>query len=221
MTASLEATSDARAAFLAATQAGDTYRAMNAARELLRDGRRGGGAGGDLSFLSRELGTAVSWSPALVPLKVALLSSFSIEFVEPALVVHGFLNGLAIDIHRAGFGQFRQEILDPASGMYAFEPDVVILAVEGADWAQALYQQFGDQDDAALEATVRQTCDEARGLVQALRGRSAATVLMHNFAPPLWRQQGIRDGQTGGGGRGRSQAQWVHHLNERLAAVCR
>jgi FkbH-like protein len=224
MTASLEATSDARAAFLAATEAGDTYRAMNAARELLRDGRKGGGAGGaagaggDLSFLSRELRTAVSWSPALVPLKIALLSSFSIEFVEPALVVHGFLNGLAIDIHRAGFGQFRQEILDPASGMYAFEPDVVILAVEGADWAPALYQQFGDQTDAALDAAVRQTCDEARGLVQALRGRSTATVLMHNFAPPLWRQQGIRDGQTG---RGRSQAQWVHHLNESLAGVCR
>ena len=212
MTASLETGSDARAAFLGATQAGDTYHAMHAARELLRQGR------GDhhLSFLRRELDKATTWSPPLVPLKVALLSSFSIEFAEPALVVHGFLNGLAMKIHRGGFGQFRQQILDRASQLYAFEPDVVILAVEGADWVPALYHRFCGQADADVEAGVKQVCEEARALLQTLRGRSAATVLLHNFAPPVRRQLGILDGQAG-----RGQAQWVYHLNESLAAVCR
>jgi len=212
MTASLETGSDARAAFLVATQAGDTYHAMRAARELLRQGR----SDQHLTFLRRELDKVTSWSPALVPLKVALLSSFSIEFAEPAVVVHGFLNGLAIKIHRGGFGQFRQQILDPTSELYAFEPDVVILAVEGADWVPALYDRFADHAEAALETGVKQVCDEARALVQALRSRSAATVLVHNFAPPVWRPLGIVDGRAG-----RSQAQWVHHLNDSLAAVCR
>ncbi len=212
MTASLETGSDARAAFLVATQAGDTYHAMRAARELLRQGR----SDQHLTFLRRELDKVTSWSPALVPLKVALLSSFSIEFAEPAVVVHGFLNGLAIKIHRGGFGQFRQQILDPTSELYAFEPDVVILAVEGADWVPALYDRFADHAEAAVETGVKQVCDEGRALVQALRSRSAATVLVHNFAPPVWRPLGIVDGRAG-----RSQAQWVHHLNDSLAAVCR
>src|SRR2546425_8853648 len=172
MTASLETGSDARAVFLGATQAGDTYHAMHAARELLRQGR----ADHRLSFLRRELDKATTWSPPLVPLKVALLSSFSIEFAEPALVVHGFLNGLAMKIHRGGFGQFRQQILDRASQLYAFEPDVVILAVEGADWVPALYHRFCGQADADVEAGVKQVCEEARALLQTLRGRSAATV---------------------------------------------
>ncbi len=211
MTPSSEARSEARAAVCAATAAGDTHHAIRAARELLR---RGGAQ--DLSFLRREIEKATSWSPPLTPVKVALLSSFSIEFVEPALVVHGFLSGLAVQIHRGGFGQFRQEIVDPDSRLYAFGPEFVILAVEGEDWAPMLYDQFLDHDEASLNACIGQICDETRALVQALRRRSAATVLMHNFAPPRRRQLGILDAQLA-----RGQAQWVHRMNEALAAVCR
>ncbi len=85
MTPSVEAGAEARAAFLAATAAGDTHRAIRAAQQLLR---RGGAQG--LSFLRREIEKVTHWSSSLTPLKVALLSSFSIEFIEPALVVHGF-----------------------------------------------------------------------------------------------------------------------------------
>jgi len=95
MTPSSEARAEARAAVCAATAAGDTPRAIRAAQELLR---RGGAQ--DLSFLRREIEKATNWSPPLTPVKVALLSSFSIEFVEPALVVQGFLSGLAVQIHR-------------------------------------------------------------------------------------------------------------------------
>jgi len=212
MTPSSEARGEARAAVCAATAAGDTPRAIRAAEDLLR---RGGAQ--DLSFLRREIEKATNWSPPLAPVKVALLSSFSIEFVEPALVVQGFLSGLAVQIHRGGFGQFRQEIVDPDSRLYGFEPEFVILAVEGEDWAPMLYHQFLDHTEASLNACIAQIGDEARALVQALRRRSAATVLMHNFAPPRRSRLGILDAQLAGGG----QAQWVHRMNEALAAVCR
>src|SRR5205823_13999219 len=70
--------------------------------------------------------------------------------------------------------------------------------------------------EASLNACIGQICDETRALVQALRRRSAAPVLMHNFAPPRRRQLGILDAQLA-----RGQAQWVHRMNEALAAVCR
>jgi FkbH-like protein len=212
MKLSSQTQANARDAFVAAKQAGDTHRAIHAARELLH----GEGGVRQMSFLARELETATNWRVPLNSLKVALLSSFSIEFAQPALVVYGFLNGLDIRIYRGGFGQFRQEIIDPSSGLYAYAPDVVVLAVEGSDWIPALYCQFLEYWETGFEGLIEQTCEETSGLLQKLRSRSSATVLVHNFAPPIFRQAGILDGQKQIG-----QAQWVHRLNEGLAAVCR
>jgi len=212
MKLSTQTQANARDAFVAAKQNGDTYRAIHAARELLH----GEGGVRQMSFLVRELETATNWRVPLNSLKVALLSSFSIEFAQPALVAYGFLNGLDIRIYRGGFGQFRQEIIDPSSGLYACAPDVVVLAVEGSDWIPALYGQFLEYWEMGFEALIEQTCEETSGLLRKLRSRSSAAVLVHNLAPPVSRQAGILDGQKQIG-----QAQWVHRLNEGLAAVCR
>ena len=212
MTLSAHTKANAREAFVTAKKERDTYQAIRAARELVQ------GEGGirHLSFLAREIEATTDWRVPLHPLKIALLSSFSIEFAQPAIVTYGFLNGLEIKVFRGGFGQFRQEILDPSSGLYIFGPDVVVLAVEGADWIPGLYRQFLEYEEKELQALVFQTCEEMSGLLQALRKRSAAAVLVHNFAPPSSPAAGILDGQTQVG-----QRQWVHRLNEALAAVCR
>ena len=212
MTRSAQTYTDAREAFGAAAQAGDTYRAIRAARELLH----GRGGISEMSFLARAIEKTINWCAPLKPLKVALLSSFSIEFAQPALITYGFLNGLGIKIYRGHFGQFRQEIIDPTSGLYAFAPDVVILAVEGSDWIPELYSQFLEHWETGFQASVAQICEEVRGLLQKLRISSTAVVLIHNCAAPVSRQAGILDGQKQPG-----QAQWVHRLNEALAAVCR
>ncbi len=203
---------DAREAFAAAAQQGDTYRAIRAARELLHD--RGGVS--QMSFLARAIEKTVNWCVPLKPLKVALLSSFSIEFAQPALITYGFLNCLGIKIYRGHFGQFRQEIIDPTSGLYTFAPDVVILAVEGSDWIPELYSQFLEHWETGFEASIARICEEVRGLLQKLRTCSTAVVLIHNFAAPVLRQAGILDGRKQPG-----QAQWVHRLNEALSAVSR
>src|SRR5437667_10627295 len=187
MTPSSEARAEARAAVCAATAAGDTHHAMRAAQELLRQG-----GAQDLSFLRREIAKATTWSPPLTPVKVALLSSFSIEFVEPALVAHGFLSGLAVQIHRGGFGQFRQAIVDPDSPLYAFEPEFVILAVEGEDWAPMLYHQALHHPEPSLNACIGQSCGEGRGLAQGPARRSAGTRRIHNFGRPRAPRLGLR-----------------------------
>src|SRR5437867_6058941 len=108
---------------------GQTHEAIQAARTLLErePGRR------IHRFLRDALAAPDLSLAGLRPLKVALLSSFSIEFIHDSLVALGFVAGLKIDIYQAGFGTFRQELLNPASRLYAQSPDVVILAVEGED----------------------------------------------------------------------------------------
>jgi FkbH-like protein len=123
---------------------------------------------------------------------------------------------LRLELYQAGFGQFRQDILDPASALYAFAPDVVVVALEGKDLVPDLYRPDAPDGDADLEAAVADAGRELANLARTFRERSAATLLVHNFAPPTWRRLGILDGQLGP-----SQAELVATLNAALARVCR
>lgn len=203
---------DARLAFRAALEAGDLMLARRTAQVLLGKHPQTAAA----SFVRRSVDKAPIGRSMLAPLRVALLSSFSIEFIHDMLIAFGFVEGLRIQVHQAGFDQFRQDILNVDSGLYAFAPDVVVLAVEGRDLVPGLYAHDVTDSAANLEALVAETGRELALLVQGFRERSAATLLVHNFAPPTWRRLGILDGQQCPG-----QADRVFSLNTLLSGVCR
>lgn len=212
MNSDTQASAHARGELLSSVERGETFHAIQAARALLHEdpGIR------QLSFIRKVLESAAAQRLSLRPFRVALLSSFSIEFIHSALIAHGFLNKLRIEIYQSGFGQFQQEILDPRSGLYAFSPDAAILAVEGRDLVPALYQYYLDSPKTGIERAVSAASDGVATLVRAFRKNSPASFLIHNFALPVWRRLGILDGQVGVG-----QAQAIHRLNEALQTTCR
>jgi FkbH-like protein len=212
MTAEASTADEARRAFRASLDAGDMAGAMRSARSLLGRHPQAGMA----SFIRRAVEKTAPGHQSLAPVRVALLSSFSIDFIHDTLIALGFVEGLRIELYHAGFGQFRQEILNPGSGLYAFGPDVVVLAVEGKDLVPDLYRHDAPDANTDLEAAVAEAGQELAALAQAFRQHSAATFLVHNFAPPTWRRLGILDGQPGP-----SQAELVAALNAALARVCR
>src|SRR5262249_27771347 len=161
-----------RQSFLACLDAGDTSGTMRSARSLLGTNPQVG----TVRFVRRALDKTSSAHPALAPLRVALLSSFSIEFVHDFLVAFGLVEGLRIELYQAGSGQFRQDILHPDSGLHAFHPDAVIVAVEGKDLVPDLYR-YDSADGVDLEKAVAEAARELSGLTQAFRERSAATLL--------------------------------------------
>src|ERR1700758_3845684 len=65
----------------------------------------------------------------LIPHRCAILRSFTVEPIVPILKADAFRWGMDLDIHVGAFNTYAQELLDPASGLYAFHPDTVILAV--------------------------------------------------------------------------------------------
>ena len=201
-----------RHSFVNALQAGKKFVAMNLAKALLDQdaGSR------QLTFVARQLEAAPHAQLGLKPLKVALLSSFSIEFLRDSLTAHAFLVGAHLHLYLPSFGQFQQEIRNPASNLYAFSPDVVILAVEGSDWLPEIYRGFLDSLSEGLDAQVARFQEECRSLVQTLRANCKASLLVNNFAPPVWCKLGILDNQSKPG-----QAQLVHRLNEFLAELAR
>ena len=200
-----------RSDFVAALQAGEKFRAIQSARTLLAEN-----AGlPQFAFISRELEKIPRGTLGLKSLKVALLSSFSIEFIRNSLTVLGFLNGIELEIYLAGFGQIQQEIRNPKSGLFAFSPDVVILALEGRDWLPEVYRDYLELFAGDFEDVLSRFREELQELLKIFRSGCRATVLVNNFVPPIWRQIGILDGQAGTG-----QAQLVHRINGTLASIC-
>ena len=195
---------------LALLDAGQRDAAIQAGRALLRSqpGLR------SQRFLRKAAESDAAQRAGLKPYKIALLSSFSIEFVHDALVAYGFVNGLRLQLYQAGFGSFRQELLDPGSGLYGSSPDLVILAVEGEDWIPAAYGGETNQLETDVTRVVDEFRTEAGALISGLRTRSTAPALVHNFAPPAWRRLGILDA-----GSPHGQARLVGRLNDALLSI--
>lgn len=201
---------DLRSRITGALAAGELHRAMLHARDLLAaaPNRR------NFRFVRDAMEQSGSAVAGLKPTRIALLSSFSIEFLHDSLIALGFANGLQISVYQSPFGTFRREPLDPESGLYRFGPDAVVLAVEGADWVPEAFDGYFERSDA--ESVVAQFRQDLLQLATALRARSSAPLFVHNIALPAEPKLGIYDAKADDG-----QGALIARLNQALAAVAR
>ncbi|MEW5929175.1 MAG: HAD-IIIC family phosphatase [Gemmatimonadota bacterium] len=142
----------------AVTDAGDDFAAWHAA-----------------AALAQGLGTGAA--PGLRPARLALLGSYTVAQLGPLLRLAALRRGVALEVHEAAYGQYRQEVLDPGSGTYAFGPDFVLLAVHEGEVA---LPEHGDDPAGDVERELRRWT----GLWDAVARHSAARVVQHNFAIP-------------------------------------
>ncbi|RKY10375.1 MAG: hypothetical protein DRP56_01165 [Planctomycetota bacterium] len=104
-------------------------------------------------------------------IKVAFLSSFTVDPLVDFTVVQAAACGIGIQIYIAPYGQIAQEILNPESGLYTFDPDVTVLMVEADSLAE-------NPLDAA---------DELATLSRKFTEKCPGILVLGNFtAPPNW-----------------------------------
>src|ERR1035438_7167271 len=77
----------------------------------------------------------------------AILRSFTVEPLVPVFKAGAYAAGIALETHLGGFNAYAQEILDPGSALYRFQPDAAILAVQTRDVAPGLWQGEPAPDD--------------------------------------------------------------------------
>ena len=111
----------------------------------------------------------------LQPVRLAVLGSSTTAQLPPLLALHGLAAGLALEIHEAPFGAYRQEILDPGSALYAFRPQAVLLFVNHRD---------------AEEGPPEAEAERWAALWKLLRERAGCVVLMNAFDVPAERPGG-------------------------------
>ena len=148
-------------------------------------------------------------------IRMALLSSFTIDPLAIYVNVKSRLAHLHPEIYVAQFNQYQQEILDENSGLYAFKPDVIILAVQADVLVnENFYSEFVKLPD--VEQPQTEILNRFQALLSTLTARTDALVLVNNFMVPSFTPFGILDNKADNGFRS-----FFHKINEKLAEVYR
>ncbi len=144
-------------------------------------------------------------------IKVALLSSFTIDPLSIYLDIKSRLVQLYPEIYVAPFNQYQQEILDENSGLYAFKPDVIILAVQtDVLLNENFFSDFVKLADVGQYQT--EILDRIQTIVSMLTARTNAMILVNNFMVPSFTPFGILDNKADCGFR-----TFFIELNQKLA----
>lgn len=109
--------------------------------------------------------------------KVAVLGSYTTIQLTQMLGLAARHLGMMFDLYESHFGQYQQEIIDQNSGLYAFGPEVILLAVHEGELRLP---------DHSLDPRGDIETEVARwtALWRMIAERSKARVVQHNFALP-------------------------------------
>lgn len=115
-----------------------------------------------------------AWSPRRKA-KLAILASSTTALLAPVLRAAAFRGGLQLDVYQGVYGNYQQEILDPQSGLYRFQPDIVILLVNHHD---LVLPPLGGKQAA------QQYAARLRHLWEVLRGRHSCHIVQAGLDLP-------------------------------------
>jgi len=175
--------------------------------ELRRQARTQPLQGFELELLGRVIRDLPADGAQLPRYRVALVASHTSEPIANALRVALLREGFLGEIYEAPFRSYRQTILDPASALYEFRPDLVLLAIS----ATADDPVRGPLAPAELDARSEYEVASWQALWSVLGSRLGKPVLQHVAESPDQELLGIAE----------RRARWVESsvagaLNARL-----
>ncbi|HST05807.1 MAG TPA: HAD-IIIC family phosphatase, partial [Chloroflexia bacterium] len=124
-------------------------------------------------------------APQLRPtVRVALLGNATLDHLQSYLKVELHQADLHPVIYQGGFGQYTQDILDPSSALYAFQPDVLILAIHPSRLFPNLHDYPFSMSVEQRRSEIEQGLETVSSLLSTFCERSPAPVLLHNMVVP-------------------------------------
>jgi FkbH-like protein len=129
--------------------------------------------------------------------KVGILSSFTVEPLVVYLDVKIRLAGLYPEIYVSPFNQYPQEILDKNSKLYAFNPDVIVIAIQAESLlSNEFLSNFIQVPEERKKEKKEEVVNHVKNLISVLTSRTNALVLMNNFIVPWFSPLGILDNKV-------------------------
>lgn len=116
----------------------------------------------------------------LTPLRIAVLSSHTVDHLAPAIRVAGLHRHLALAVHVVPYGMYRQVLLGHDQPLIDFAPQLVLLALDARDAPLQLSLQATEQE---VSEAVHVRVNELRQLWRSARDRFAARVVQQTLVP--------------------------------------
>ena len=124
-------------------------------------------------------------------IKIALLSSFTVKGVKETLFIKCCEIGVVPEIYVGDYNQYSQEILDLGSGLYKFQPDLIIIFIDVITILGNNYLLPYQVSSKQRKVWVNEKLKEIASLIQKIKENSSAKILLHNFEIPLYSPLGI------------------------------
>jgi FkbH-like protein len=150
----------------------------------------------------------------LIPVRAALLSSFTIDSLLPFLIVEAARFGFAVEPYIAPFNSVKQELLGVESGCVRHRPHVVFIANLLDDIRTDRTYDCLSGDAESMVAIVNELVADLTAPIRQFRSRSEAAIAFHTLPRPQFPPLGVYEAMAVG-----SQSNLVNRLNARLTTV--
>ena len=143
-------------------------------------------------FVSNRF-TALQGHTELMPVRIAILRSYTLEPAVEILKAGAFASGLEPSVYIGEFNTYAQDIFDEGSELYGFKPDVVFLSVLTRSIAPSLWYDFSSLKKEEIEDSVGKVVTTLEKLVRQFRSCSHAHLVIHTMDMPLIPCFGLAD----------------------------
>jgi FkbH-like protein len=118
--------------------------------------------------------------------RIAVLGALTADYLVRAVACGVLREGVFPIVYQAPFGAYVQEVLDPASSLHRFGPELVVIAPHWRDLVAAL--PVGSPAE-AVDAALRAKVEPLRTMWTQLRAKGAL-ILQHRLITPPFRYRG-------------------------------
>ena len=124
-------------------------------------------------------------------LKVALLSSFTLNGLNEVLHVKCSDMGIRYQSYISGYNQYNQELLNPESDYYKFCPDITFLILDIRNFLGDNFYNFHILSDDTKKEFVKEKINHLENIIQNFEKNSNSKLVITNFNIPYYSPNGI------------------------------
>ena len=149
-------------------------------------------------------------------IRVAILSSFTLNGIEETLRVKCFEQKVRCSTYVSRYNQYNQDILDPNSDLYKFLPDISLLMIDSRSILKNLFYTPYSVSSEERQKYIDNRVRELLTLVKTFTKRSNSKLIINNFNIPTYSPYGICEVKVEYGLK-----QMIGDLNSKLNSLLR
>tara|TARA_B100000029_G_scaffold327765_1_gene320122 strand:- start:3837 stop:5561 length:1725 start_codon:yes stop_codon:yes gene_type:complete len=129
-------------------------------------------------------------------LKVAILSSFTLNGLNEILHVKCSELGIRYQSYVAGYNQYNQEFLNPQSDFYKFSPDITFLILDIRNFLGENFHFPYNLSDDERKSLVKEKINHLENIIQNFEKNSNSKLIITNFNIPSYSPNGIIESKS-------------------------